>query len=147
MRAMTRHHAFIALGALCTSAAIAASAPTTLGAQALLDRSVRTGPQVVSYTLDDVYERSITQFAFPIAVAVPLFNRLSLDIATAYAKVSYDSASFTGKIDGLTDTQLRASYALGTDNVVLTMGLNLPTGQETVDFQTQGAAAGLIGND
>ena len=129
-------------------AALAALAlPGALGAQALLDRSVRTGPQVVTYRMDDAAERTITQLAFPIAVAVPLFDRLSVDVATAYARVTYDSASFRGRIDGLTDTQLRASYTLGTDNVVFTMGLNLPTGQETVDFAEQGAAAGLIGND
>jgi hypothetical protein len=121
--------------------------PATLHAQALLDRSVRTGPQVVSYRVDAADERTITQFAFPIAVAVPLWNRLSVDIATAYASVTYDSASFRGKIDGLTDTQLRASYTLGTDNVVFTMGLNLPTGQETVNLAREGAAAGQIGND
>ena len=128
-------------------AAFAALAPAGAGAQALLDRSVRTGPQVVSYKIDAADPRTITQFAFPIAIAVPLFNRLSIDVATAYAKVTYDSASFNGKIDGLTDTQVRASYTLGSDNVVFTMGLNLPTGQESVDFVTQGAAAGQIGND
>ena len=121
--------------------------PRGAAAQALLDRSVRTGPQIVSYRVDDVAERSITQLAVPIAVAVPLFDRLSLDVATAYARVTYDSAGFRGQIDGLTDTQLRASWTLGTDNVVFTMGLNLPTGQETVDYAEQGAAAGLIGND
>ena len=131
------------------AAALAATllAPGAAHAQALLDRSVRTGPQVVSYRFDAVDERTITQFAFPIAIAVPLWDRLSLDVATAYANVTYDSASFRGKIDGITDTQLRASYTLGTDNVVFTMGLNLPTGRETVNFAEEGAAAGQIGND
>jgi hypothetical protein len=136
-----------AAAAAATLALAFAALPAASPAQALLDRSVRTGPQVVSYRVDAADERTITQFAFPIAIAIPLFNRLSVDVATAYARVTYDSASFTGKIDGLTDTQLRASYTLGTDNVVFTMGLNLPTGQETVDFATQGAAAGQIGND
>lgn len=137
---MTRRH-------LALAATAALLVPGTARAQALLDRSVRTGPQVVSYRIDAADERTITQLAFPIAVAVPLWNRLSLDLATAYASVTYDSASFRGKIDGLTDTQLRASYTLGADNVVFTMGLNLPTGRETVNFATEGAAAGQIGND
>ena len=122
--------------------------PATVHAQALLDRSVRTGPQVVTYKVGGDAEQKVTQFAFPIAVAVPMFHRLSVDVATAYAKVTYDNQGQpTQTIDGLTDTQLRASYALGTDNVVFTLGLNLPTGQETVSFDTQGEAAGLIGND
>lgn len=125
-----------------------ALAPAALDAQALLDRSVRTGPQVVSYTFDGAAgDRTISQFAFPIAIAVPLFNRLSVDLATAYANVTFDDATEERSISGLTDTQLRASYTFGADNVVLTMGLNLPTGQETVDFETEGAPAGLIGND
>ena len=140
---MTRRH----LAARAALLAAALLVPGTGHAQALLDRSVRTGPQVVSYRIDAPDERTITQFAFPIAVAVPLWNRLSLDLATAYASVTYDSASFRGKIDGLTDTQLRASWTLGADNVVFTMGLNLPTGRETVNFATEGAAAGQIGND
>ena len=133
----------LALAALAALPAV----PAAGAAQALLDRSVRTGPQVVSYKVDAADERTITQFAIPIAVAIPLFNRLSLDIATAWASVTYDSADFSGKIEGLTDTQLRASYTLGSDNVVFTLGLNLPTGQETVNLATQGAAAGQIGND
>ena len=132
---------------LAVAALAAVALPGALGAQALLDRSVRTGPQVVSYRIDTPGDPTITQFAFPIAVAVPLFNRLSVDLATAWASVTYDDGSSESKIDGLTDTQLRASYALGTDNVVFTLGLNLPTGQETVNYQTQGAAAGIIGND
>ena len=137
---MTRLH-------LSAAAAALALLPAASHAQALLERSVRTGAQVTSYRVDAADERTITQLAFPIAVAVPLFDRLSIDVATAYARVTYDSASFRGRIDGLTDTQLRASYTLGTDNVVFTMGLNLPTGQETVNFARQGAAAGQIGND
>ena len=132
------------------AAALAALAllPAATQAQALLDRSVRTGPQVVAYKFGSDGEQKVTQFAFPIAVAVPLFHRLSVDVATAYAKVTYDDVSQPRQtIDGLTDTQLRASYALGTDNVVFTLGLNLPTGEETVNFETQGVAAGLIGND
>lgn len=129
------------------AAAAVAAVPVVLPAQALLDRSVRTGPQVTSYKVDAADQRTITEFAFPIAVAFPLFHRMSVDLATAYANVTYDSASASNSISGLTDTQLRASYAFGTDNVVLTMGLNLPTGTETVNLEKQGAAAGLIGND
>ena len=136
-----------ALVASVATIALAATTPASAHAQALLDRSVRTGPQVVTYKFGTDGDQELTQFAFPIAIAVPMFNRLSLDIATAYANVKYDGPGFSEKINGLTDTQVRASYALGTDNLVFTMGLNLPTGTETVDFETQGGAAGLIGND
>lgn len=132
--------------ALVAAVALAAAARQA-GAQAIVDRSLRAGPQLVAYRFDTPEAKRITELAFPIAVAVPLWQRLSLDVATAYARVQYDSASASQTISGLTDTQLRASYTFGADNVVLTAGLNLPTGQSTVNLDREGAAAGQIGND
>ena len=132
---------------LTTIALAGTLAAPALHAQALLDRSVRLGPQVVSYRLDTPAVTRITQYAVPIAVAFPVGERLSVDLATAWASVRYESAGAPSTIDGLTDTQLRATWSFGTDNVVLTAGMNLPTGQSTVDLEREGAAAGQIGND
>jgi hypothetical protein len=49
-------------------------------------------------------------------------------------------------LSGLTDTQLRANYTFGQDFVVLTAGLNLPTGSATVDINEIDAAT-RIGSD
>jgi hypothetical protein len=50
------------------------------------------------------------------------------------------------EISGLTDTQLRGNFTLGSDFVILTGGVNLPTGQSSVALDQLGAA-GRIGND
>jgi hypothetical protein len=115
------------------------------GAQTLFDRSVRAGPQFVSYSLGDGLD--ISEFAVPVAVVVPVTSRLNVDVATAYASSTVERAG-SGKqsISGLTDTQLRANYTLGSDFIVLTAGLNIPTGTETVE-EDQIEAAGFIGND
>ena len=123
-------------------AALACAAPA--GAQTLFDRSVRVGPQFVSYSLGDAVD--ISEVAIPVAVVVPVTSRLNVDVATAYASSTVERAGDTQTISGLTDTQLRANYTLGNDFVVLTAGLNIPTGHATVE-EDEIDAAGYIGND
>lgn len=131
--------------ALALAASVAAAVPA--GAQALFGPVIRVGPQFVSYKIDAPVDRTISQFAVPIALAVPVAGRLVLDVATAYASSRFEEATRTEEISGLTDTQLRANYTFGNDNVILTAGLNLPTGHSTIDFEREAFAAGQIGND
>ena len=116
------------------------------GAQTLLDNSVRVGPQAVSYRIGGGLDARISEVAVPVAVVVPLGARLNLDVATAWASSRVEQDGTKETITGLTDTQLRANYTLGGDFIVLTAGLNLPTGQATVKTD-QLRAAGYIGND
>lgn len=134
-----------ALAAAGIAAGIAA-APVA-GAQTLLDRTFRTGPQFIRYDIGKgSAKRSVSEFAFPIALVVPFGTRLNVDLATAYASAELSGAVPKSSINGLTDTQLRANYTFGEDRLVLTAGLNIPTGQATVDTSQQ-FAAGQIGND
>src|SRR5689334_23017028 len=91
MRTLMTRRSLSRAAATLSALALLPAVPATVHAQALLDRSVRTGPQVVTYKFGGDAEQKVTQFAFPIAVAVPLFHRLSVDLATAYAKVTYDN--------------------------------------------------------
>ena len=122
-----------------------AIAPQAASAQALLDRAIRLGPQFVSYKLGGIDTR-ISELAIPIAIVMPISSRFNMDIATAYASSEVTSGSTKETIQGTTDTQLRANYTVGSDFIVLTAGLNLPTGQATVG-EDQLRAAGYIGND
>jgi hypothetical protein len=133
---------YFAFGVL--AAALTASAA---GAQ-LSSASFRVAPQFVTYTFDNAGSKStISQFAIPIAVAVPLGSRLSFDIATAFANATFDDDSGDkSTISGLTDTQLRLNFTLPGDAIMITAGLNLPTGQYKVD-EDKLAPAGQIGND
>lgn len=92
-------------------------------------------------------ERSVSQFAFPLVVLLPFGEKFSMDVSTAFATSTVKANGATvSEISGLTDTQIRGNYRIGADNVLLTFGINLPTGQYGVD-QDQLDAAGQIGND
>jgi hypothetical protein len=60
--------------------------------------------------------------------------------------VDFENGQPSEEISGLTDTQLRANFALGQDFIILTAGLNIPTGVATVK-EDQLLAAGFIGNE
>lgn len=122
-------------------------APATLWAQSPLDASVRGGPQFVSYSIGGGIGVTISEMAIPIVVAVPIGSRLTMDVGTAYAasKVKFDAGG-TEDISGLTDTQIRANLSFGEDWIILTAGVNLPTGQTTVK-EDQFRAASYIGNE
>jgi hypothetical protein len=131
-----------------SAAAIACLSATALGAQGLSMASFRVAPQFVSYTFDAAGEKStISQFAIPIAFAMPISERFSFDVATAFASATFDAdGGEKSTISGLTDTQLRLNFTLPGDAILITAGINLPTGQYKVE-ENKIAPAGQIGND
>ncbi len=129
-------------------AAVIALSAAALPAQVLQDAAVVSQPTFTSLKFGDgVGSRTVSQFALPIAVILPFGERFSVDVTTAFAsstaKVDGGSES---SIAGLTDTQIRANYRFAGDQILLTVGINLPTGQYAVDADQQ-EAAGQIGND
>jgi hypothetical protein len=128
---------------------------STLPAQSLRDVSVRTGPQFHSYTLKAPLNEKISEMAIPIFVILPVMSKLSVDVGTSYAMVSHERTTIgaggtttttKSELSGLTDTQLRAHYAIGQDFIVLTGGVNIPTGSATVAPEELDAAT-RIGSD
>lgn len=126
--------------------AMAILAASDAGAQTLLDASARAGIHYISYRLRGTVNERIAELAIPFVINVPVRNRLALDIASAYVVSTVTVRDSTSELRGLTDTQLRGNYTFGSDAVIVTAGLNLPTGQATVG-DAQLAAAGRIGND
>ena len=115
-----------------------------LGAQSIFDSSVRTGPQFIRYEIKAPVAQTISEFALPIFVVLPITSTFSFDVGTAYAsaRVASDAGS-SSTINGLTDTQVRANWSLAADMVVLTAGVNLPTGRATARPDEQLAALQL----
>jgi hypothetical protein len=128
---------------LCAALAMMAS---PAHAQLPFDATARLAPQLVSYRIAAPVDERITEFAVPLFVAVPLGRSLVLDVGTAYAQTEVVSGAFKSSIDGLTDTQLRLSYTTRNENIVLTGGLNLPTGRATAQA-SELLAASRIGSD
>lgn len=125
-------------------------AATTLPAQSIFDLGVRVAPQFHSYTIKDPTNIKISEFSVPLFVAIPITSSFGFDVGSAWAKSQVDQTgggkTTTSTISGLTDTQVRANYVLGNDFIVLTAGVNIPTGKSTVPVSEQ-VAAGLIGSD
>lgn len=122
-----------------------------LSAQSIGDIGARIAPQFHSYKIGTPTNETISEFALPLYVLVPVTSSLNFDLGTAYAQSRVDQTASDGKktsstISGVTDTQVRANYVIGTDFIVLTAGVNLPTGKSTVATDQQ-LAAGLIGSD
>lgn len=128
------------------TAAVLVGAAIPVNAQSILDGGARLAPQYIAYELGAPFERRVSQLAIPIAVVLPVARSVTLDIGTAWASSEATGYGVESRITGLTDTQLRASWTLGADAVVLTAGMNLPTGRSMVT-ESQIDAAGLIGND
>jgi hypothetical protein len=135
---------------LIAGASFAAAAAAPLGAQSIYDTNLRSGPQYVQYQIKAPINETISEFTAPVFVVIPFTPRFNVDVGTAYtwARVQPNgsSAEQTSTVSGLTDTQVRANLSLGTDFVVLTAGVNIPTGKETAS-QTEQLAAFRIGND
>jgi hypothetical protein len=125
------------------------AADSALSAQSS-EISARVAPQYHSYTIDAPSNTKIGEFSIPLFVVVPVTPALTFDLGTAYAHARVEQTalgkSTTSSIAGLTDTQIRANYVLGNDFVVLTAGVNLPTGQSRVTTG-QLTAASLVGSD
>jgi hypothetical protein len=143
----------MSLSAFCRMAsasfvALVALAPSAR-AQSALDVGARLAPQFYSYKISSPSNTTISEFAIPVFVQVPVNERLSFDIGTSFAQARVEQTGTTkvvSTISGLTDTQIRGNLSLGTDFMILTAGVNLPTGKSTVTANQQ-RAAGLIGSD
>jgi hypothetical protein len=128
---------------------------TALPAQGIWDSSLRFAPQFQSYDLKTPLNEKISSFSVPMFVLVPVTSALTLDVGTSFAMVNLKRQDFDAfgnpittesEISGLTDTQIRANYAFGQDFLVLTTGVNLPTGSATVEPEKLDAAT-RIGSD
>jgi len=135
---------------LIIAATLAATLATPGAAQSVFDTNVRGAPQIVQYQMKSPVNETITEFTMPVFVVIPVSSSLSFDVGTAFvnARVQPNGGvgAQTSSVNGLTDTQVRANWSFGTDFIVLTAGLNVPTGHETAT-ETEQLAAFRIGND
>ena len=125
---------------------LVAAVRAPLHAQSLGDAEARVAPQWVQYRVRAPASETISELAIPVFVTIPAGSRLTVDVGTAYARAQVASGALRSDVAGLTDTQLRGNFTLGDDFVVLTAGVNLPTGRSSISLD-QLAAAGRIGND
>ena len=140
---------------ILAGAALLTAGALPLRAQSFRDASVRTGPQFHSYNIKAPINEKISQIAIPVFVLVPVMPSLTVDIGTSYAMVQHqrvttdasgNPTTIESELSGLTDTQLRANYSIIPQLLVLTAGVNIPTGSATVEPEAVDAAS-FIGSD
>lgn len=128
---------------------------STLPAQSIWDTSVQTAPTFQSYDVKVPFSEKISQFSVPLFVSMPVLPALTIDVGTAFATATLERqavdasgnpTTVKSEMSGLTDTQVRANYTFGQDFLVLTLGVNAPTGSATVDAGELDAAT-RIGSD
>lgn len=133
---------------------LAAVGPLLSAQEAPAQAKESTGPTVLwqptasSYTFGEgSTERTVEQLAIPLALVFPIHRRFTMDFTTAvaYTRVVHGDSTHS-EIYGATDSQLRANINILMDRLVLTLGVNAPSGQYYVD-DTQAEAASRIGND
>ncbi len=138
---MTRPYTAIA-------ALLAAGAAPLAAQENLYPRpSAYSGVEFRRYDFEDgASVDAIRQVAIPIAAVVPIGRRFSVDIGTYYASTFVYAGGSHESFNGLTDTQLRASYIFGNDVVVASVLLNLPTGDETTSIRKFNIASAASSN-
>jgi len=92
-----------------------------------------------------------SQWSIPVSVMVPAGNRWSFDLTTAYASSDVRIAGtdpVTGSdhytLNGISDVRIRATGHIVGDNVLVTAGINLPTGETELD-QEELSALRVVG--
>jgi len=129
-----------------TLLALALVVAPAVGAQSIFDSELRLAPQFMQYQIKAPSNETISEFALPVFVSIPFGPQFTFDVGTSYARAKVTNGSALSEINGLTDTQLRGNYTLGNDFMVITAGVNLPTGRSSVTTDQQ-TAAGRIGSD
>jgi len=91
--------------------------------------AVSTGIEARYYRFgQDLGVKSLGQIAIPIAIVAPI-GRFTFDAGAWIAATTLTGLNgFRETVSGITDTQIRAAYVLGSDALVLTALVNLPTG-------------------
>jgi hypothetical protein len=145
------------IAAACATSAALALLPARGGAQERLVGGATWAVAPVYQTWsfgtplaqDSLAVRGAAQLSVPIAVQVPLGRRWTLDAFGAYARGEARVAGPRGEettrlLDGPSDLRLRATGQLVGDGVLLTLGVNAPTGTVRLD-DTQLDALRVVG--
>lgn len=95
-------------------------------------------PQAAFAGLDTTRVPSATQVTLPLAASSPLMDGWRLDVTALYGagQVAYRAttgASRCATLHGVSDVRIRATGRFLRENVVLTVGLNAPSGRTALD--------------
>ncbi len=82
----------------------------------------------------DSLETTVSQSYVPLGGYIPLKDNLEAQVYVASSSNSVDYAGFDNSISGLSDFRLQVSQSLSNDRILISGGVNLPTGKKKLNF-------------
>lgn len=82
----------------------------------------------------DTMETTISQFAMPIGAFFPIQDNFEISFFAANASSKFDAGSGDFKLSGLSDVRVQGNHSFANDQLLLSVGLNLPTGKRALDL-------------
>jgi hypothetical protein len=95
------------------------------------------------YTFDDGLGPAAAQLlVFPVALRLPMSNSFQVDFFSAWARGEVERENATYRLEGWVDTQAKMSWTAA-PWMVLSVGVNIPTGRASHDAEESAVAAVL----
>ena len=130
---MDRRASFFAAALLAATLASPSAGQTTVGLEASFK----------GYSFDEGLGPDAAQlFMVPLAVRIPLSNTFQTDVFGAWARGQIERDGATYRLSGMVDTQVKMSWTAA-PWVVLSVGVNVPTGKASHDAEQAVVAAVL----
>ena len=95
----------------------------------------------------DGKEITLNQTAVPFLGFIPLRDNLEARLYVASVANNLDQLEETYKLSGLTDMRLQVNSSFADDRLLLSLGLNLPTGKTGLNFQEEWVVMNYMASD
>lgn len=79
-------------------------------------------------------ETTISQFAIPLGAFVPVQDNFDISLYVANATSTLETATQDFSLGGLSDVRMQANHSFANDQLLFSVGLNLPTGKKALDL-------------
>ncbi|MCK4632967.1 MAG: hypothetical protein KAT79_06820 [candidate division Zixibacteria bacterium] len=123
---------------------------SSVSGQIVFGQKTWGSPQFVythwTVTHDDL-ELTINQSHMPLTGFVPLKDNLELQFYVANSSSSLEFGDYDISVSGLSDTRLQISQSLSDDQIVISGGMNLPTGKKKLGYSDEWAVIELLAQD
>jgi hypothetical protein len=104
-------------------------------APAMSQATIGISADYMGYTFGDGLGAEAAQlFMLPVAVRIPISDKVSFDIASTWAQGTIERDNTQFKLQGVTDTRVLATYQ-ASPWAIVSFGANVPTGQVKHDAQ------------
>ena len=133
---------------VCLTLGLVIAANSNSLAQVVNGKPPSAGTRIVYYywSLDDRNNgsTSFSQFYFPINGFVPVRENLEVLFFAAGSVNDLKTPSQATGLTGASDVRFQVNQSLAEDRIILSMGLNLPTGKTDLTFDTDTTVLGVL---